>query len=180
LRALETANGACNRLSQLAWEAQEFGQYSLHGLGYRMIREEFSLSAQVVVRLNAKVADAYKLDRKVQREFRKHGSISYDSRILSWNTEKSIANIWTLDGRAKIPFVSGDCHRELLGFQRGETDLVYRDKEWFLFTTVDMPDQEERKVIGWIGVDLGLVAIAHTSDGERFSGSRVSNRRSRQ
>jgi hypothetical protein len=30
LRTIETANAACNRLSELAWEAKEFGQYPLH------------------------------------------------------------------------------------------------------------------------------------------------------
>jgi putative transposase len=179
LRTLETANDACNRLSELAWAAKEFGHYGLHKRFYRTIRDEFPLSAQVVVRLNAKVSDAYKLDRKVCREFRKHGSICYDLRILSWNMDKSFASIWTLYGRQKIPFVCGDHHKELLAFQRGETDLVYRDKEWFLFTTVDVPDVREHEAIEWIGVDLGLVAIAHTSDGERFSGSTVNNNRAR-
>jgi putative transposase len=61
--------------------------------------------------------------------------------------DKASASIWTLDGRQKIPFICGDHHRELLNFQRGETDLVYRDKEWFLFTTVDVPDAQERKVL---------------------------------
>ena len=59
------ANAACDRLSELAWEAQEFGQYSMHKAFYRTIRDEFPLSAQVVVRLNSKVADAYKIDQKV-------------------------------------------------------------------------------------------------------------------
>ena len=179
LRTLETANKACDRLSELAWEAQEFGQYSLHKAFYRTIRDEFPLSAQVVVRLNAKVADAYKIDQKVQRQFRTHGSISYDLRILSWNLEKSRVNIWTVEGRQKVPFVCGDHHRELIGFQRGETDLVYRDKEWFLFTTVDVPDQKEKEAVEWIGVDMGLVAIAQTSDGTRFAGSTVNSRRAR-
>jgi putative transposase len=173
------ANKACDRLSQLAWEAKEFGQYSLHKRFYRTIRDEFPLSAQVVVRLNAKVADAYKIDHDSQRTFRKHGSISYDLRILSWNMAKGFASVWSVDGRLKIPFVCGDHHRQLLSFQRGETDLVYRDKEWFLFTTVDVPDKEEQKVVEWVGVDLGLAAIAHTSDGERFSGSTVNNNRAR-
>ena len=145
----------------------------MHKSFYRIIRDEFPLSAQVVVRLNSKVADAYKIDQKVQREFRKHGSISYDLRILSWNMDKGFASIWTLDGRQKIPFVCGDHHRELLAFQRGETDLVYRDKEWLLFTAVDVPDQKERVALGWIGVDMGIVSIAETSDGERFAGSTV-------
>jgi putative transposase len=179
LRTLEMANAACDRLSQLAWEAQEFGQYAMHQAFYRTIRDEFALSAQVVVRLNSKVADAYKIDQKAQREFRKHGSICYDLRILSWNMDKGFASIWTLDGRQRIPFVCGDHHRELLAFQRGETDLVYRNKEWFLFTTVDVPDQKEQQVLEWIGVDMGIVSIAQTSDGARFAGSTVNSRRSR-
>lgn len=179
LCTLETVNAACNRLSQLAWEAQVFGQYALHKLFYRQIREQFPLSAQVVVRLNAKVADAYKLDQDRKREFRSRGSITYDVRILSWKQDKSLVNIWTLDGRQKIPFVCGDHHRELLAFQQGESDLVYRDGQWFLFATVDVPHEQEPKVLDWIGVDLGLVSIAHTSEGTRFAGAQVNNRRAR-
>ena len=74
-----------------------------------------------------------------------------------------------VDGRQKIAFVCGDHHRHLLAFQ-GETDLVYRDGNRLLFTTVNVPHEKERKVIDWIGVDLGLVAIAQTSDGTRFAG----------
>ena len=131
------------------------------------------------MRLISKVSDAYKLDQKVQREFRPHGSISYDLRVLSWNMSKETVSIWSLDGRLSIPFICGEHHRELLNFQRGETDLVYRDKEWFLFTTVDVPDQKEREAIEWMGVDMGIVSIAETSDGARFAGSTVNSRRAR-
>jgi putative transposase len=133
----------------------------------------------VVVRLNAKVAEAYKLDQERKREFKPHGSIAYDLRLLSWNLGKETVNLWTVDGRQRMAFVCGDHHRQLLAFQQGETDLVYRDKGWFLFTTVDVPHEEEAKVLDWIGVDLGLVSIAHTSDGTRFAGAQVNNRRAR-
>ena len=75
-RTLHRANAAANRLSQLAWDAREFNKFGLQRLFYRQIREEFALSAQVVVRLIAKVADAYKLDRRRQRVFRQGGSIA--------------------------------------------------------------------------------------------------------
>jgi IS605 OrfB family transposase len=179
LRTLEMANAACNRLSELAWREKVFGQYSLHKRFYRQIREEFPLSAQVVVRLNAKVAGAYKSSQDAQRPFRPHGSIAYDLRILSWSLEQSSVNIWTLEGRQRIPFLCGDHHRQLLAFERGETDLVYRDKKWFLFTTVNVPDRQEREALEWIGVDLGLVSIAHTSDGTRFAGAQLNSRRAR-
>lgn len=172
-------NAACNRLSGLAWEAGEFGQYSLHKRFYRQLRDEFPLSAQVVVRLNAKVADAYKLDQEAKRTFRTHGSIAYDLRILSWRQDKSLVNIWTLAGRQRVPFTCGNPHRELSAFQHGESDLVYRDGNWFLFTTVNVPHEQEQKVQAWIGVDPGLVSIAHTSDGTKYSGAQVNNRRAR-
>jgi predicted transposase len=64
---LRLANAAANEVSRLAWEAKTFGQFKLHKLAYTAIREQFGLSAQVAVRVIAKVADAYKLDRRRQR-----------------------------------------------------------------------------------------------------------------
>lgn len=179
LRTLEVANAACNRLSQIAWESKQFGQFKLHKLAYHQIRQEFPLSAQMVVRLNAKVADAYKLDQQRQRTFRKHGSIAYDERILSWNLTESRVSIWSVEGRLAIPFVCGEQQRELLAFQRGETDLVFRDGNWFLLTTVDLPEAKKRAALDWIGVDLGIVTIAQTSDGVRYAGGHLNGLRIR-
>ena len=96
---LETANAACNHISQRAWEAKTFRQYHLHQLVYQEVRQAFPLSAQMVVRQIAKVADAYKEDREKQREFREQGSIAYDERILSWRTEEEQrVSIWTIGG----------------------------------------------------------------------------------
>ena len=83
LRAtLRRANTAANGLSELAWVYRTFGRHALQRLSYRGVRESSGLSAQVVVRLIAKVADAYKLDRKVKRRFKPLGAIAYDARIL--------------------------------------------------------------------------------------------------
>ena len=43
---LETANAACNQISQQAWDTQTFGQFSLHKITYHAIREQFGLAAQ--------------------------------------------------------------------------------------------------------------------------------------
>ena len=51
-------------VSQKAWEAKTFKQYDLHHLCYKDGAGNFRLSAQVAVRVIAKVADAYKLDPK--------------------------------------------------------------------------------------------------------------------
>ncbi len=172
-------NVACNSLSESAFESGEFRRFPLQKQFYSRLRTAFPLTAQIVVRLISKVSDAYKIDQKVKREFRLRGSISYDLRVLSWNMVKETVSIWGLDGRLSIPFFCGEHHKELLKFQRGETDLIYRNDEWFLFTTVDVPDQKEDTVLEWIGVDMGIVSIAETSDGKKFSGSTINSKRSR-
>ena len=72
---------------------------------YHAIRSDFGLTAQVVVRLLAKVADAYKLDRRRRRTFRPLGSIAYDPRILRYRD--GAVSSWTVGGRQSIPFVCG-------------------------------------------------------------------------
>lgn len=178
-KTLEIANGAANRLSQLAWKSKEFRRFPLHKTFYRQIRDEFPLSAQVVCLLNAKVAYAYKIHKGGQRIFRKHGSISYDSRILNFDLLKSSVSIWAIKGRAKIPFACGENQRKLLELPRGESDLILRDGKWFLNVTVDVPDEREYEATGWLGCDLGIVNILTDSDGANYSGSHLNGLRHR-
>ena len=106
-RTLETANAACDYISQVAWSMQTFRQFPIHRLTYQAVRATFQLAAQLAVRCIAKVAHAYTLDRKTQRTFQPHGAVPYDDRILSYNLNGSAVSIWTLDGRQAIPFVCG-------------------------------------------------------------------------
>lgn len=69
-RTMERANQAANYVSQMAWGARKFGKFDLQKLTYGIIRTQFHLSAQVTIRLLAKVANAYKLDKKVERKFK--------------------------------------------------------------------------------------------------------------
>ena len=96
LDTLGRANQACNALSELAWENKQFKQFGLHKLAYYPIKEQFALSAQMIVRGIAKVVDAYKLDKKTKREFRPTGAIAYDSRIISYKPAKKTVSIWTI------------------------------------------------------------------------------------
>lgn len=179
-RTLETANAACNWLSERAWQAQTFRQYDLHKLAYHAAREAFpSLSSQVVVRCVSKVADAYKLDRKTQRTFKATGGIAYDDRILRWYVDKGEVSIWTVGGRLRLPFVCGERQRELLKTQQGESDLVLVKGHWFLLAVCNVEEPTPREVEGVLGVDLGVVNIAVDSDGEMHSASHVNNVRYR-
>src|SRR5437868_6980637 len=118
-QTLEQANATCDAISTLAFHSQTFGQYAIHQAYYTQIRQSSGLSAQMVVRCIAKVADAYKLDKKTRRRFTPLGAIAYDDRILTWKTEKQTVNIWTIEGRQLIPYLCGERQKQLLEYRQG-------------------------------------------------------------
>ncbi len=176
---LETANAACNQISQQAWDTQTFGQFSLHKITYHAIREQFGLAAQLVVRCISKVADAYKLDKQTQRTFKPLGGIAYDDRVLNWRLPSHTVTIWTMGGRQAIPFVCGERQWQLLQTQQGETDLGYIDGVFYLFAVCNVDQPTPLDVEGVLGIDMGIANIAVDSDGVIHQGKTVKNVRYR-
>jgi putative transposase len=130
-----------------------------------------------VVRLIAKVADAYKLDHNRERRFRALGAITYDDRILRYGRDH--VSLWTVGGRQAIPFVCGARQNDLVARREGESDLVYRGGSWYLLATITVREPPERQATDYLGVDLGIKNIAATSDGETFAGGRINGLRRR-
>ncbi len=151
LQTIRECNSVCNKISDIAWEKKTFNQYKLHHLVYHPLKKSSNLSAQALVRCISKVVDAYKPDKKVKRQFKSLGAITYDSRILSY--KGMTASIWSVDGRLKIPFI---CHNpKYLPYVKGEADLVYKKGKFFLFQTVEVPEDDMKDVEEFIGVDFG-------------------------
>lgn len=176
LDTIKEANAACNRISDMVWKDKVFTQFKIHHHCYTAIREDFNLSAQMVVRCISKVADAYKLDKKVKRSFRELGSISYDSRILSYS--ENTVSIWTIEKRQRIPFV---CHNtNYLPYIKGEADLVFKKGKFFLFQTVEVPEEEVEDIEDFIGLDFGITDIVSTSDGKTYSSDSLNRYREKQ
>ncbi len=174
---MERANALCNAVSDHAWASKQFGRFQLQRATYHAAKNTSGLSAQVIIRCIAKVSDAYKQDKKVQRVFRSLGAIAYDDRILRW--QEGRVSIWTTGGRQWIPFVCGDHARKLLASRRGETDLFVRNGQWFLTFTANIEVPALETPEDFIGVDLGIVNLAATSDGEIVSGAQVNGLRVR-
>lgn len=169
LDTIRICNNACNSISETAWKEKIFNQFKLHWAVYHPIKERFNLTAQVVVRCISKVADSYKLDKKVQRIFKPFGGITYDTRILSY--KRDIVSIWSVNGRLKIPFV---CHRpDWLPHVKGEGDLITRHNKFFLLQTVEIPEDGIKDFEEFLGVDFGLINLATLSTGERMSGKEL-------
>ena len=178
-RTMEAANRAANYLSELAWDTKQFRQYDLHHAAYYAIREQFGLSAEAAVRVVSKVADSYKIDKDTKRTFRLLGSVAFDDRILRIVPDKNTVSIWTLDGRQRMTFVCGDRQAVVLQGQRGESDLVYRDGEFYLLATCDVDEAPAIGPDGFLGVDFGIANIAVDSDGSVYQGKTVKNVRYR-
>ena len=167
LTTLKEANSACNQISNVVWEKKVFNQFKVHHLVYHPLKNATRLSAQMLIRCISKVVDAYKLDKKRKRIFKPLGAITYDPRILSYNIEKQIVSIWSINGRLKIPFI---CHNpKYLPYIKGEADLVYKKGKFYLFQTVEIPEEDVKNVEEFIGVDFGINKIATLSDGTNFS-----------
>jgi IS605 OrfB family transposase len=174
---LVRCNQACDWLAEIAWNAGTFGQYALHKVGYAETRARFGLTAQAAVRCIAKVADAYKLDRGTQRHFRSDAAQPYDDRIIRFVKDGSAVSLWTLEGRMAIPIVMGEHQRRLMAYRKGEIDLCLVRGKWILAATCDVPETDEFEAEDWLGVDLGIVALAADSDGTTHSGAEVERKR---
>jgi putative transposase len=160
------ANTACNYISEVAFQKKIFNQFKIHKETYYVIKETFNVSAQMAVRCISKVTDSYKIDKKIKHEFRQFGAITYDARILSYT--KDGISLWTVDGRLKgIPFV---CHNtNYMPYIKGEADLVLKKGKFYIFQTVEVPEEEIKDIEEFIGVDFGVTDIAVTSDGKKHS-----------
>lgn len=179
LATLERANDACNWISQQAWETKRFSRVPLHHLTYHEVRERYELAAQMAIRCIGKVSDSYKLDKRTKRTFNPRGAIAYDERILNWRVADKQVSIWTLGGRITVPFTAGPSHLELLKFQQGESDLVYRSGKFYLYTTCDLPDETPIDPEGFLGADMGITNILTDSDGTIYSARHLLNVRHR-
>lgn len=166
LDTMKEANTVCNAISDVAWQEKIFNNFKLHHRVYHAYKATFQLSSQMLIRQIAKVADAYKLDKKVKRTFRPLGAISYDSRIMTYNPN-NIVSLWCIGGRQKINFV---CHNtDYIPYIKGEADLVYKKGKFYLFQTVDVPEEDVEDVEEFVGCDFGLTTIIATSDGINHS-----------
>jgi len=178
LATMERFNEACNYVADVAFEQKSANKFALQKLVYQTLRERFGLSSQMAVRVVGKVTEAYKRDKTKRVQFRKHGAIVYDQRILSWKGLDRVS-ILALSGRLLIPVIMGEYQAQRLRRVRGQADLILRDGVFYLAVVVDVPEGAPVKNDDWLGVDLGIVNIASDSDGDVYSGAALNGIRAR-
>lgn len=171
VQTMERFNEACNFISDFAWKNKTFGKIGIQKVLYREIRDKFRLSAQMAVRAVGKVSESYKIDKKCKHLFDLHGAMVYDQRILTFKTLDT-CSILTLQGRETVKLVYGNYQPLELKRIRGQADLVLVKGQFYLMTVVDLPEEPSYDPKQILGVDLGIVNLATTSNGETFSGKK--------
>lgn len=172
-RTFLEANGAANMISEVAWKESVFSQFSMHKLVYHTIRDTFNLSSQMVVRTISKVADSYKTSKTKRHVFNPLGGITYDERIMTWKAQQKLVSLWTVDGRLKFPYTSGERDLQRLENRQGEADIVFVGGEFYIFQTCNVDECAVVAPNGFLGVDMGIINTSVDSDGDVYQGNHV-------
>jgi putative transposase len=174
---IERFNEACNWVAGVAFERRLSNRISLQQIVYRDVRERFGLSAQMTCLCIRRVCEAYKRDKSIRPEFRKHAAMPFDQRTMGFKGIDRVS-LLTLEGRIVVPFVLGSYQAERLKLPKGQADLVLRkDGMWFLIVTVDVPEAAPIPITDFIGIDLGVINIATDSDGSQIPGDKIEKAR---
>jgi putative transposase len=205
--ALEATLHACNEaatwVSEVAFERGEFKNFALRKHTYDVVKSRWNLGAQAAQHVIKKTCDAYatltanlkagnlgKPGSKRYRQatgkpivFRPQGAQPYDDRMLSWRIPDRTVSIWTTGGRVKNVAFTASVEQlaKLALYRKGESDLLERDGVWFLNATCEIPEaQPNTEPVDFFGIDLGIVNIATTSDGEIMAGRELNRVRIRE
>jgi putative transposase len=198
---LRTVNEAACWVSAVAFERRVFHEYALRKHAYGELKGR-GLGAQAAQHVIKKTCHAYAAlranikagnlgapgsRRRVTAEskpiaFRPDAAQPFDDRCLSWQLDRRTVSIWTTAGRLRgMRFAcSPDALKTLARYRQGESDLLHRDGAWYLYATCEVPEAAPHQPSGFLGIDLGIVNIATTSDGEVMAGRTLNRYRRRQ
>ena len=173
LATMERFNEAATFAAKLGFDAGVFSQPSIHKLAYREIRERFGLSAQMAVRAIGKAVECFKRD-KTRCPVLQAAIGDLLRQPHPWIQRIGQGqSLWCLGGRMILPLVYGEYQGERFDRMKGQVDLVYHGGKFYLYCTVEMPENAPIKPTEFLGVDLGIVNIAVDSDGTVHSGEAV-------
>ncbi|MEU6223564.1 transposase [Streptomyces sp. NPDC047042] len=205
--ALEATLHACNEAaswaSEVAFVKDVKRNFALREHTYAEVRQRWGLGSQAAQHVIKKTCDAYRTlaanlkagnlgrpwSKRYRRAtgkpitFRPEGAQPYDDRMLSWQLTARTVSLWTLSGRMKqVAFTaSPEQLARLTLYRKGESDLVARDGMWFLQATCEIPEAAlNTDPDGFLGIDLGIVNIATTSDGQIIAGRSLNRGRLRE
>ena len=178
LETMRAFNAAASHAAQVGFADHVFSQQAIHVRCYRELRDRFGLSSQMAVRAIGKAVETFRREKKVCPVFRPDGAMTYDERLLGWKGPAHVS-LLTLQGREIVAMVYGEYQAGFLKRLKGQVDLVYRDGTFYLYATIDVPEDTPIAPTRFLGVDLGITNIAVDSDGNSYTGEAIEAVRAR-
>jgi putative transposase len=156
--------GACDFAADVARLIGSTNKVKVQQVAYQDIRSKFGLSANLAIRAIARACAALKVPAKMHSQFAPT-SIDYDARIFAFHEWNWSFGLTLLSGRVKIATALGKRQESLLkGRKPTAAQLVKREGRYFLHVQLADETPKPIEATDFIGVDLGIVQIATTSD----------------
>ncbi len=150
---------------------------------YKIVRQQFNLSANLAVRACARVASNRKTAALKQRRVKtfKPTSADYDARIFSDREKDQTVSLTTVAGRERVQLILGNYQIGKLKEKTPTSAILskHRDGQLYIHIQVKNETPQPRKSDTVIGVDLGRRDIAVTSLGQSWSGQNITQVRDR-
>ena len=179
---MKQCDSSLNRLTPsvvLAGEQHNGNAYTLHRLTYRECKNALpNLVSDLHIQARQKAAEAVKSSIAREKKGLRTGCPQslgcpprYNLHTFTLDWGKSIVNLSTTQGRAKIPFNVPQYAKYAVSCPTATADLIYRKSRFYLHVVISLPDIEFISNGKAIGVDLGVTRPAVSSD-NRFHGDK--------
>jgi putative transposase len=148
---------------------------------YNDVRARFSLPAQLAIHEIRRVAANRKTAKQQNKPVKKFApaSATYDPRSFTFCELTWMVSVSMVGGRERFPLAIGDYQRGLLKGQTPKTVTLVKCNDGSYYLNIQLESQPEapEKTDKVLGVDLGRTDIAHTSEGDSFSGQHITKLR---
>lgn len=173
---------ACKHVNEIAPPTLT-NELAMQSLVYQDIRAKFGLSSQLTIHAVRRVSGNRKTAKKDNKPVKDFSptSVTYDARTFTFKEHDWAVSLTTLEGRKVFVMDIGLYQKEQLVGQKPKTATLSKRKDGMYFINIQLestpPKPEKTSKV--LGVDLGRTDIAVTSDGEKFSGEKITKVRNK-
>lgn len=144
---------------------------------YHDLRARFGLSANLAVRACARVGANRLAAKSKKRKVKAFNptSVDYDARIFAYREKDNTVSLTLVNGREHIALTLGNYQSgKLKGRQPTAATLCkHRDGQYYIHIQLTDEAPKPTQSSNVIGVDFGRRDIAHTSEGDSWSGQQI-------
>jgi putative transposase len=172
----------CNYANKVV-QPQTTSSVTIQNLVYQDLRSMFGLSANLAVRVCARVGANRKTAKAKKKTVESFDptSIDYDARIFDFREKDNVVSLTLMNGRYRIPLDIGEYQAVNLNGKKPTSAQLckHKDGSYYIHIQVKTTPPDVIEPVRVIGVDLGRSDIAVTSDGDSWSGKDIKATRDR-